>query len=115
MKSSGHRVKQTVLASAMATTLGTVGIAEQAAADRVFTIVSPSGSEALVNGDATNNTMYGRGTDVTDTMTFDTDTNSGTLEPGDFSFFGSGIATAEAITFQDIDAREAPARICWVI
>jgi hypothetical protein len=110
MNSSAHKIKQTVFATAMATTLGTVGIAEQAAADILnfslsgwFTMVSPSGNDGLVNGDAGDNAMYGRRTDVTGTMAFDTDTNSGTLEPGDFSFFGSGIATAEAITFQDID------------
>ena len=110
MKYSGQKIKQTVLASAMATTLGTVGIAEQATADILtfslsgwFTVVSPSGIDILVNGDVIDNAMYGRRTDVTGTMTFDTDTNSGILDLQSFSFFGSGTATATAITFQDID------------
>ena len=100
-------LKKTVLTTAMTAVIGMS--ATTASADTIvvsyagwFTMLNPGGTDALVNGDYGSNSMYGRRTGVSGTMSFDTTTGagSGTMVP--FSFFGSGFASATSITFQAI-------------
>ena len=110
MNYSEKKVTQTVLAAAIAATLGTAAITEQASANILnfnisgwLTVISPDGAQALINLDASGAPYYGARTPVSGTMTFDTDTNSGSLTIQPFSFFGSGSASATNISFYDTD------------
>ena len=92
MNSSKHKIKQTVLATAVAATLGTATISEQASADILnfnmsgwLTMVDPTGTIVINNTDSFEAPMYGFRTPVSGTMTFDTDTNSGNLTKKTFS------------------------------
>ena len=98
--------KKTALAAALATVIGTSTIAS---ADVLhmeyagwFTMLNAAGTDALVNGDATAQGMYGRRTAVNGTMAFDTVTGAGSASMAPFLFFGSGHASATSISFQAI-------------
>lgn len=115
MNLTKHAIKRTALAAAVATMLGTAAIPEPASAANLtfsvsgwFTMLQPSGNAALINGDASTQGFYGRRTPVTGTMSFDTATNNGTMSLNAFSFFGSGVAVATGVTFEDIDGPGGP-------
>ena len=100
-----NNLKKTALAVAITGVMGAA--TTTASADTInvsytgwFTMLNPLGTDALVNGDAAGNAMYGRRTGVTGTMSFDTATGAGggTMDP--FSFFGGGNASATTISFQ---------------
>jgi hypothetical protein len=100
-------LKKTALCAAMTTVMGIS--ASTASADMIglnfngwFTMINASGAGNLVNGDAPGGPMYGMRTPVSGTMSFDTATGAGSAVMGGFSFFGSGLASASAITFQAI-------------
>ena len=100
-------LKKTALTTALTAVIGISATTASAdtitvAYDGWFTMLNPLGTDALVNGDAAGNAMYGRRTAVTGTMAFDTTTGggSGTMEA--FSFFGGGVASATNISFQSI-------------
>ena len=67
-----------------------------------FTMVNPVG-DLIANSDTTN--MAGKQTATCGTLTYDTVTKSGTAEIVAFSFFGSGVAAAQSIT---VDLLQAP-------
>ena len=67
-----------------------------------FTLLSPDGTAALNNGDASGAPWYGNRTPVTGTMSFETDTGAGSAVIPPFSFFAGGPATATTISFQAI-------------
>jgi len=109
MNSLKHKIKQTVLAVAMAATLGTAAITEQASANSLsfnisgwLTMITPDGAAAIINGDITGAPYYGARTPVSGTMTFDTSTNSGNLTMQPFPFLGA-LADPMNISFQDVD------------
>jgi hypothetical protein len=65
-------------------------------------MITPDGTGAIINGDFTGAPYYGARTPVSGAMTFDTDTNSGSLTLQPFSFFGAD-ASPMNISFQDVD------------
>jgi len=110
MKNSKHTIKRTVLATAMAATLGATALPEPASAGQWvfsytgwFTMLNPGATDALVNGDSTAGPMYGRRTSIQGTLTFEDTDNTGSITIDGFSFFGSGLAEATSITFTDTD------------
>jgi len=105
-----NNLKKTAIAAAVATAIG-VGVSTTALAAPAditlgytgwFTMLNPGGTDALVNGDASGNAMYGRRTAITGSMTFDTHNGSGSGTMVGFSFFGSGKAEATNISLQAI-------------
>ncbi len=110
MNISKHAVKRTALATAVTAALGVLATPAPVSAAELtfsytgwFTMMNANGTDALVNGDASGNTFYGRRTAVQGTMVFDDVTNSGNIDMDPFSFFGSGVAAATTISFADID------------
>jgi hypothetical protein len=100
-------LKKTVLTTAMTAVMGMTATSASAVVynleyDGWFTMLNPGGTDALVNGDASGNAMYGRRTEISGTMSFNTVTGAGTGTMVPFSFFGSGTATASGISFQAI-------------
>jgi hypothetical protein len=105
-------LKKTALASAMVAALGGAMIEPAAATiykfsfvgsnNNVFTMIDPTGNAAQVNSDGPGVNWYGFRTEITGTITYDTDTSSGTMSINPFSFFGGGAASATTITFQAI-------------
>lgn len=110
MNFSKQKIKQTSLATAMAAILGAASIPGQASAGYLtltisgwLTLIDSTGEVAVFNTDTGGAPMYGGRTAVSGTMTFDTQTNSGTIGMDNFSFFGAGVMEATSIFFQDID------------
>ena len=102
------RPRKTALAGALALALGGVAMPHPAAADvftlswnGAFTMLNPSGV-ALHNGDVTVGPWWGNRTPVTGTLTYDDVAKTGGMFIKPFSFFGSGLAKATAITLQAI-------------
>jgi hypothetical protein len=100
-------LKKTAICAAITTVMGVS--AGSVSADTIgasfngwFTMLQPSGSAALNNGDASAQGMYGFRTAVSGTMSFDTATGAGGASFNAFSFFGSGLAAATTITFQAV-------------
>jgi hypothetical protein len=100
-------IKKTALCAAITTALGVSSA--NVSADIInatfsgwFTMLQPSGTTALINGDASTQGFYGRRTAVNGTMTFDTLAGTGGANFDPFSFFGSGLAAATAISFQAV-------------
>jgi hypothetical protein len=105
------RLQKTALASAVTMALGTAGIAS---ADQysfsftnadatdtasTFLMLQPDGG-IVSNGDSA--LAFGLRTQAGGTLTWDTDTGTGTMAVDPFSFFGNGIAAATGITLQAI-------------
>jgi hypothetical protein len=67
-----------------------------------FTMMTPTGGTALLNGDAGSQGFYGFRSSVSGTMHFDLTSGTGTGTVVPFSFFGSGNAAATTISFQSI-------------
>jgi hypothetical protein len=109
MKHPKQALKNNILAAAITTALGTTVIMAPSSAANLtfsvegwFTMLNPLGDGALNNGDASGAGYYGNRTPIQGTLTYNTDTGSGTGVIAPFSFFGSGVAAATALTMQTI-------------
>ena len=105
-------LKKSALSVAISTVigLGSVNISQAAIIEMdyngLFTFVDPAGNNALTNTskpyyyDAT--WGYGLRTQITGTMSFDTNTGAGSGTVTPFQFFGGGLAIASDVNFQAI-------------